>query len=76
MPRGPGQGRPLGLFHKEISMKGTESARGSDRKSTRRRDLWWFFFSFNGKLTPGFNAVMLSSLEMRANKAFCFLCII
>lgn len=34
------------------------------------------FFSFNGKLTPGFNAVMLSDLEMWANEAFCFLCII
>lgn len=35
-----------------------------------------FFFSFNGKLTPGFNAVMPPDLEMWANEAFCFLCII
>lgn len=46
-------------------------------KSTRQSDLWlFFFFSFNGKLTRGFNAVMPSDLEMWANEAFCFLCII
>lgn len=33
------------------------------------------FFSFNSKLTPGFNAVVPSDLEMWAKEAFCFLCI-
>lgn len=35
----------------------------------------FFFFSFNSNLTPGFNAVVPSDLEMWANEAFCFLCI-
>lgn len=33
----------LELFHKEISTKGMEIARGSGRRSTRQGDLCWFF---------------------------------
>lgn len=50
--------------------------RGEMAEEAPDRGIFAGFFPFNGKLTPVFNAVMPSDLEMWANEAFCFLCII
>lgn len=65
MPRGPGQGRLLGLFRKEVaSWKEQKAQREVTEKAPDGGICGVFFFPFNGKLTPGFNAVMPSDLEM------------
>lgn len=56
------------------SLQGTESAGGSDRKSSRWSNLGFgSVFSFNGKLTPGFNAAVPSDHDTGANEVSCFL---
>lgn len=72
---GPGQGVLLRLLPPGVcSLQGTESAGGSDRKSSRWSNLGFgSVFSFNGKLTPGFNAAVPSDHDTGANEASCFL---
>jgi len=70
VPQGLGQGRRLGLFQKEVASWKEQKAQGEVTEKAPDGGIF-VFFSFNGKLTPGFNAVKPSDLEMWANEAFC-----